>query len=109
MNRAVIRTKRRAPGHVIKKPADGTVDCHRPDARTFARAEAPVVFSESLVSTWIADGEFLVDTGRRPAVLKIVAPHFAHETVANPAEIHPRMRELMDEERACIERRVHKW
>src|SRR3569833_218545 len=56
MNRAGILTNRRAPGHVIKIPADGTVDCHRPDARTFARAEAPVVISVSLVSAWIADG-----------------------------------------------------
>src|SRR5262249_50948542 len=72
-------------------------------AWTIRCGQAPAALAVSLEFVGIALGVLALDQRRAPAVLKVVAALLAHEAVADAAKIDPRVRVLVDEQRAAVE------
>src|SRR5208282_6339738 len=73
-----------------------------------AGRETPGVLAIVAKIVRIAHRVFALNVGSLTAIFEIVTALLAHESILNTSEIDPRVRELMDEERACIEKIVAK-
>src|SRR5262245_46732299 len=97
--RAVVGTVGRTAGAV---PIELALDpVHPPglEAGPVTRGDAPAVLAVAGELERILPRILLMDVGRPPAVLEVIAPVVAHELVLDAAEIDPEMRELVREER----------
>src|SRR5262249_62131745 len=76
------------------------------EAGPVTRGDAPAVLAVAGELERILPRILLMDVGRPPAVLEVVAPVVAHELVLDSAEIDPEMRELVREERPRVQHLV---
>src|SRR5262249_39740432 len=100
---AVVGTKRGAARNVVEELALNAVHRALAPARSVAGRETPAVRAVTREVHRIADGVLLLDEGRLPAVLEVVAAAVPHELVADAAKIYPHVGKLVREERARVE------
>src|SRR5262249_15166473 len=100
---AVVRPERRAARDIAEEFAIRAADLAFGGSRPVACGDPPAILAIAGEAHGIADRIFLLDEGRLPAVLEIVAAAPAHDLIPYAAEVDPEMRELMREERPRIE------
>src|SRR6185437_2268795 len=102
-NGAVVRTERRATRGVVVELSLAPTDPGDRVAGPVGGREAPAVFFVAYELARIADRVLAMDLGRHPAVLEVVGVLGGHEAVADPAQVQPDVRELVDEKRSRVQ------
>src|SRR4051812_40636653 len=88
---AVVGTERGAPRDVVEELALDAVDHAPAPAGAVAGREPPAVRAVSGEAPRIADRVLLLDEGRLPAVLEVVAAARPHEVIADAAKVDPQV------------------
>src|ERR1700723_3805851 len=103
---SVVRPIRDAASGITKEAPLDAIYSHPSRAGPVAGRESPAVLSVATKIVRIAHRVFALNGSRLTAVFKIVTTLLAHEWILNASEIDPCVRELMDEERTCVEKIV---
>src|SRR5438552_6933139 len=97
-------------GHAARDIAEETaiaaIDPRRPVSRTIAGRESPTILAIGFKFLRVAQSILPLDLDRAPAVLEVIASLLVHEAILKMLEVEPSVRELVDEQRAGVEKIV---
>src|SRR5690606_26898224 len=87
----------------IVEPAHHAADLPPGGAGSVAGGESPADIAVPGKAAWVPDGVLPLDVHRAPAVLEVVEPALPHVPILDPAEVHPDVRQVVNEERAGVD------